>query len=101
MDTKPLIAGISVTGFTVGFAMKEIATNFLSGVLLVLTKPFQKGQMLRVMLPSQAIPLEGKVHSIDARYVSLIMKDGSVMKVPSSLVYTNCIIVTTPPDMNK
>lgn len=88
-----------MTGFTVGFAMKEIATNFLSGVLLVLTKPFHKGQWLRVMMPSQSLPIEGSVESIDARYVSLKTKDGNILKVPSSMVYTHAIIVSPISDL--
>mmetsp|Transcript_7085 Transcript_7085/g.10580 ORF Transcript_7085/g.10580 Transcript_7085/m.10580 type:complete len:185 (-) Transcript_7085:301-855(-) len=90
VDTTPIVAGISVTGFTVGFALKEIATNFLSGILLVFHKPFRKGQYLRVMVASQV--LEGTVESIDIRYV-LLKNDGKTLMIPSAVVYGNPILI--------
>jgi len=93
LDTKPIIAGIGVTGFTIGFALKEIATNFLSGVLLVFNKPFQKGQYLKVMGSVAGANLEGEVESIDARYVLLRTKEKGLLMVPSVVVYTNPILV--------
>jgi len=97
VDTNPLLAGVGVTGFTIGFALKEIATNFLSGVMLVFNKPFQKGQYLRVLGPTSGQSLEGIVESIDARYVLLKNKDKGIIMVPSVVVYTNPIAVMNPP----
>lgn len=94
VDTKPIIAGIGVTGFTLGFALKEIATNFLSGVLLVFNKPFKKGQNLKVMGAAAGQNMEGTVESIDARYVLLRARDGGLLMVPSVVVYTNPILVS-------
>ncbi|CAF2877043.1 unnamed protein product [Rotaria sp. Silwood2] len=39
-DTKSLLAGIGITGFTIDFALKEVATNFILGIFLVINKPF-------------------------------------------------------------
>jgi small conductance mechanosensitive channel len=91
VDTSPLVAGIGITGFTIGFALKEIATNFLSGMLLVLDKPFHKGQYLKVL--STIASMEGTVESIDSRYIRLRTKDGNVVMVPSSIVYSSPIMV--------
>lgn len=112
IDTSPLLAGIGVTGLTVGFAVKEIATNFLSGVLLVFAKPFRKGQHLRVLLGGNEGRLEGEVVSIDARYVLLKTATTggragttdlrpAVLMVPSVVVYTNPIIVSDFPLSSK
>jgi small-conductance mechanosensitive channel len=98
VDTAPLLTGIGVTGFTIGFALKEIATNFLSGMLLVISRPFRKGQYLRVLAPS--IPggsIEGEVVSIDAKHVLLKSKMGGIVMVPSVIVYTSTLHVTTSP----
>lgn len=92
IDTSPLLTGIGITGFTVGFALKEVATNFLSGVMLVFGKPFKKGQWLKVL--GSTAQLEGEVQSIDARYVLLRTKDKSMVMIPSVVVYTNAILVS-------
>lgn len=91
VDTSPLVAGIGITGFTIGFALKEIATNFLSGMLLVLDKSFHKGQYLKVL--THISSLEGVVESIDARYVRLRAKNGKIVMVPAAMVYSSPIMV--------
>ncbi len=95
VDTKPLLAGIGVTGFTVGFALKEIAANWLSGVLLMFGRPFQKGHYLKVL--GGGSNLEGEVESIDARYVLLKTKDKGTIMIPSAVVYSNPILVLPKP----
>lgn len=95
VDTKPLIAGIGVTGFTVGFALKEIAANFLSGILLVFGRPFQKGQYLKVL--GGGSNLEGEVESIDSRYVLLKTRDKGLIMIPAVTVYSNPILVLPKP----
>ena len=94
IDTKPIIAGASVTGVAIGFATKEIVHNYLSGFLIASTKPFMRGQNIRVLVPSQNVPLEGMVESIDSRYVNLRTKDGTLIMIPSGTVYGNPIMVT-------
>jgi small-conductance mechanosensitive channel len=58
IDTKPLLAGIGITGFTVGFALKEVATNFISGIFLVINKPFVRG--CRIKIHGSGGGIEGK-----------------------------------------
>lgn len=91
VDTKPFLTGVGVTGFAAGFALKEIATNYFSGLLLVFSKPFKQGQYLKVLSGSG---LEGEVESIDLRYVTLKTKNNSRIMIPSSVVYSNPILVS-------
>ncbi len=58
-DTKPLLAGIGITGFTIGFALKEVATNFISGIFLVINKPFVRG--CRIQIHGSGGGIEGKL----------------------------------------
>lgn len=59
VDTKPLLAGIGITGFTIGFALKEVATNFISGIFLVINKPFVRG--CRIKIHGSGGGIEGKI----------------------------------------
>lgn len=58
VDTKPLLAGIGITGFTIGFALKEVATNFIAGIFLVINKPFVRG--CRIKIHGSGGGIEGK-----------------------------------------
>jgi hypothetical protein len=99
IDTNPLIAGVGITGFTAGFALKEIAGNFLSGMLLVLSKPFSKGQYVKVQIATSTI-IEGTVESIDARYTYIRADDNRTHMVPSSLVYSSALLVGPAKEKN-
>ncbi|TFJ87131.1 hypothetical protein NSK_001465 [Nannochloropsis salina CCMP1776] len=87
LDTKPIIAGLGVSGFIVGFALKEIATNVLSGILLVFQRPFKTGWKIRVGAYT------GTVLSIDSRYVRLLTEEDAMILVPAYQVYTQPITV--------
>lgn len=58
LDTKPLLTGIGITGFTIGFALREVATNFISGIFLVINKPFVRG--CRIKIHGSGGGIEGK-----------------------------------------
>jgi len=102
VDTKPFITGLGITGFTVGFALRDIATNHLSGMMLVFQRHFNKGDRLRVQIGGVA--LEGIVELIDVRYVQLRDQNQASILIPSSVVYANPMIITKlkqddpPPD---
>jgi small conductance mechanosensitive channel len=92
LDTSPLLTGIGITGFTVGFAVKEVATNLLSGAMLVMGKVVKKGMWVRLLVA--AMPgIEGKVESVDVRNVVLKTKEGSRIVVPSVILFTNPLII--------
>ena len=40
IDVSALIAGLGLTGFAVGFALKDMLSNFISGILLMIYTPF-------------------------------------------------------------
>ena len=89
VDTNPIITGLGITGFTIGFALKDIATNFLSGLMLMTQKPFKTGDKVKVA------DLEGTVETVDVRYVVLRNSKGRIM-IPSATVYSNAVIVEEP-----
>lgn len=71
--------------------MQDVATNYISGVLLVLQRPFTKGSTLRVHIGSLA--LEGEVQSINLRYIVLRDKQKGSILIPSSMVYASPVVV--------
>ncbi|MCP8352436.1 mechanosensitive ion channel family protein [Candidatus Synchoanobacter obligatus] len=70
VDTAPLIASIGLSGFALSFALKDLIGNVLSGVLLLLHRPFAPGDMIEVG------GITGKILSIDLRYTILSNESG-------------------------
>ena len=48
VNLAPIIAGLGVTGFILGFAFQESIGNLLSGVMIVLNSPFRIGDYVDV-----------------------------------------------------
>lgn len=86
IDVGALLAGLGLTGFAIGFALKDIISNWLSGVLILVYEPFRRGDFINVG------GLEGHVIAIDFRYTSL-QKDDSVILVPNANLFVKEIIV--------
>lgn len=91
VDTKPLLSLFSVAGITIGFAAKDFITNCFAGMIILFTRPFERGYIISVG------GMKGKVLSIDIRYVRLQkVEDGSEMLVPLSMVYNQVITIHEP-----
>lgn len=92
IDTKPVLSLLSVAGITLGFAGKDIIANTLSGLFIVLTKPFERGSIIVVN------GHRGRVLSVDLRYVRLqSLTDESEIVMPVSSVCSSPIVVESQP----
>jgi small-conductance mechanosensitive channel len=79
------VAGLGIVGFTIGFALKDIAENFVAGILLLLQQPFDIGEAIEVAGYS------GTVTDIQIRATTIRTWDGLLVVVPNADVYTNAI----------
>jgi small conductance mechanosensitive channel len=87
LDVRALVAGLGLTGFALGFALRDIISNTLAGVLILLYKPFHRGDRISVA------GAEGVVSEIDLRYTTLVVDEGSRVLVPNATLFTNAIRV--------
>ncbi len=86
INVAALVAGLGLTGFALGFALKDTISNLLSGVLILLYRPFEKGNRIKVS------GYEGAVISIDLRYTTLD-SEGNKVLIPNSKLFTDPITV--------
>jgi small conductance mechanosensitive channel len=82
-----LIAGLGFTSVIVGFAAKDIVNNFLSGILILLQRPFQIGDYLFVGAN------QGRVEYIGVRASSLRKDDGELILIPNGDMYSSALII--------
>lgn len=87
INVSALVAGLGLTGFALGFAFRDILSNLLAGVLLLLFRPFGVGDRISVA------GFDGEVSSIDLRYTILKQPD-KVVLIPNSNLFTNPIVVS-------
>lgn len=87
VDVSALVAGLGLTGFALGFAFRDVLSNLLAGILILMYRPFRRGDHIAVS------GLEGAVTGIDLRY-TVLEKDGNTILIPNSNLFTNPIVVT-------
>jgi len=91
INVSALVAGLGLTGFALGFALKDTISNLLSGVLILLYKPFKIGNTIKIA------GYDGDVVSIDLRYTEL-NSDGNKILIPNSKLFTDPITILQSED---
>jgi len=80
------IAIIGAAGLAIGLALKDSLSNFASGVMLVLFRPFTKGDFI------DAGGITGTVDEIRLVSTTLTTPDNKLVTVPNAMIYTSAII---------
>nr|WP_274381969.1 mechanosensitive ion channel family protein [Myxacorys almedinensis] len=88
-DPQAVATGLGLTSLALGFALKDILSNFISGLLILVLRPFELGDQIIVG------ETEGNVERIDLRATQLRTYDGRVVLVPNAEVFTSRIINNT------
>jgi small conductance mechanosensitive channel len=79
------MAIIGAAGLAIGLALKDSLSNFASGVMLVMFRPFTKGNFI------EAGGITGTVDEIRLVSTTLTTPDNKLITVPNSMMYTNAI----------
>lgn len=85
-DVTSFVAGLGIAGVTVGFALQDIARNFVSGILLLVRQPFNIGDAVEVAGHA------GTVKEITTRDTVIETWDGVMEIIPNIDVFTNPIV---------
>ncbi|MGA7799892.1 MAG: mechanosensitive ion channel domain-containing protein [Gammaproteobacteria bacterium] len=89
VNVTALMAGLGLTGFALGFALRDILSNLLSGVLILLYQPFRVDDHIIVS------GLEGRVLAVDLRYTTLEASSGRIL-IPNANLFTQTVTVLNP-----
>lgn len=80
------LTAAGVVGIMVGFAVKDVASNFVSGVFILLDQPFAVGDAIKIGEYS------GTVTEVSLRTTTIAAFDGTVITIPNSNVATTPVI---------
>ena len=116
VDLSSIILGSAFAGAIIGLAAQQILSNFFSGILLIWTRPFAPGDFIEFnswqysyMLPSYPPKylsrdefrwkIAGRVDDISMNFTTIVEDDGTVLKIPNSIVIQGA--TTVNPIRNK
>ena len=77
VDVGPIVAGLGVTGFILGFAFQESLGNLASGMMIAINEPFKIGDYVIVA------GLEGSVIKMDMMATTLATADNKKVVIPN------------------
>ena len=86
-DVTSFLAGLGIVGFTIGFALQDIARNFVAGILLLVRQPFEIGDAVTV-----GDSYSGQVLEINTRDTVVKTWDGEHVILPNMEIFSNPII---------
>jgi small-conductance mechanosensitive channel len=91
IDITAMVAGVGLAGLALSLALKEVLTNVLSGIMVIVYKPFREGDVISVATATPTV-LEGTVREINLRFTRLEAEGGRIY-VPNSLILSNAVVV--------
>ncbi len=81
-----LLAGAGIIGLALAFAFQDIASNFMSGVLLSIRRPFEVGDLI------ETNDQFGPVQEINLRATHVRTPEGQIVILPNKNVLQNAIV---------
>ncbi|MDA9667129.1 mechanosensitive ion channel family protein, partial [Luminiphilus sp.] len=86
ISVTPLIAGLGVIGFIVGFALQDTLANFASGAMILAYRPFDTGDFI------SAADVEGEVRKMNLVNTTIVTVDNRVLIIPNSKIWGGVIM---------
>jgi small conductance mechanosensitive channel len=85
ISLAPMLAGLGVAGFIVGFALQDSLGNFASGAMILIYRPFDVGDLVEVTGAS------GLVKKMNLVSTTIVTLDNQTLVVPNSKIWGDVI----------
>ena len=86
VDVGPLVAGLGVTGFILGFAFQESLGSLAAGIMIAFNQPFKIGDYVTVA------GFEGTIQHLDMMAVTLTTVDNRRITIPNKQAWGAAIV---------
>lgn len=95
VNIAPLIAGLGVTGFILGFAFQESLGNLAAGMMIAVNQPFKVGDYV------SAGGVEGTIMELNMMAATLTTLDNKKVVVPNKVIWGTPITNYTAMDTRR
>jgi small conductance mechanosensitive channel len=86
VDVGSLVTSLGLVGLTLGFALRDVLSNSMAGVMLLMQRPFRIGDTIVVA------GTEGVVTDVRVRDTVLSTPDGRLVFVPNITVFNGVVV---------
>lgn len=91
----PLLAGLGIAGFVIGFALQDTLSNFASGMMILFYRPFDVGDLI------EAGGVLGTVNNMSLVNTTILTIDNQTVVVPNNMIWQNIIKNVTGQTMRR
>jgi len=95
LDFAALVGTLGLISVAISFSLRDILSNYFSGIILLVSRPFQVGDQIIIQ------DHEGTVTYIQLRATTLITYDGRTISIPNLQVFTATIINNTAAELRR
>jgi len=89
VNIAPFIAGLGVAGFVLGFALQGTLSNFASGLMILIYRPYDVGQII------DAAGVKGVVDSMNLVSTTIKTFDNQIVVIPNGEIWGGVITNVT------
>jgi len=95
VEVAPLLAGLGIAGFIIGFALQDTLSNFASGMMILVYRPFDVGDVV------EAGGVTGKVDKMNLVSTMVLTFDNQLLIVPNKQIWGGVIRNVTHQDTRR
>jgi len=81
----PVLAGLGIAGFIIGFALQETLGNFAAGAMILIYRPYDVGDMI------EAATVFGKVSAMSMVSTTILTIDNQTLIIPNGKIWGDVI----------
>ena len=85
VQIAPILAGLGIMGFIIGFAFQETLSNFASGLMILIYRPYDVGDKIRIS------GLEGKVNRMNLVSTTIFTSANHHLTIPNNKIWQDII----------
>lgn len=89
MQPVDIFTSLGIGSVAIGFAFKDLLQNWLAGFLILIRRPFHRGDQIRVG------EIEGTIQAVETRATLVKTFGGRLVIVPNTEIYTRPVTVHT------
>ena len=95
IELAPLLAGLGIAGLVIGFALQDTLSNFASGLMILIYRPFDVGSVI------EAGGMTGQVDQMSLVSTIIVTGDNQEVILPNKQVWSGMIRNITQRDIRR
>lgn len=95
MQPVDIFTSLGIGSVAIGFAFKDVLQNWFAGLLILIRRPFHRGDQIKIG------DVEGTIQAVETRATLIKTYSGRLVIVPNADIYTRTVTVHTAYEVRR